>query len=122
MSAPAPALDRERLVKLVGMFGSDHPGERSNAAAAADKLVRQAGLRWPDVILPALPPPRREREISSDSDAIEFCIEHPDELSSWEFKFVWSLHHQRYALTPKQRQTLVGIVEKVQRAKAGAAT
>lgn len=114
-------LDRERLVKLVGMFGSDHAGERANAAAAADKLVRQAGLRWPDVILPALAGPIREREIASDDDAVEFCLDREGDLTPWEFKFVWSLHHQRYALTPKQRQTLAGIVEKLQRAEARAA-
>lgn len=115
------AIDRELLAKLCGMFGSDHPGERANAAAAADKLVRQAGLRWPDIILPALPGPKREREIASDEDAIEFCIEHDAELTSWEFKFVWSLRRQRYALTAKQLNTLAGIVEKLRRAEARAA-
>ena len=50
------SLDRKRLAKLRGMFGSDYPGERANAAAAADQLVRQAGLRWPDVLQPRLPP------------------------------------------------------------------
>ena len=47
----AGVADRERLVKLCGIFGSDHAGERANAAAAADRLVRQAGLRWPDVLI-----------------------------------------------------------------------
>ena len=46
----APALDRERLAKICGLFGSDHAGERAGAAAAADRLVRQAGLRWPDIL------------------------------------------------------------------------
>lgn len=104
----APTLDRALLVKLTGMFGSDHAGERANAAAAADRLVRQAGLRWPDVILPALPEPKREREVASDEDAVEYCVEHE------------ALHHQRYLLTSKQRQHLAGIVEKLRRAEARA--
>ncbi len=44
-----PAL-AERLVKLLGMVGSEHDGEALNAARMADKLVRDAGLTWATVI------------------------------------------------------------------------
>jgi hypothetical protein len=40
----------ERLVKLLGMIGSIHDGEALNAARLADRLVREAGLTWTDVI------------------------------------------------------------------------
>ena len=44
-----PAL-ADRLVKLLGMVGSEHDGEALNAARLADKVVREAGLTWANVI------------------------------------------------------------------------
>ena len=41
----------EHLVKLCGLFGSDHAGERDNAARMADDFVRKLGLTWANVIL-----------------------------------------------------------------------
>ncbi len=43
----------DRLAKLCGLFGSDHDGERANAARLADQLIREPGLTWPDVIISA---------------------------------------------------------------------
>jgi len=40
----------EHLVKLLGLLGGDHDGERANAGRMADDFVRQFGLRWADVI------------------------------------------------------------------------
>jgi hypothetical protein len=57
--------DRERLIRLLGMTGSDHDGEVSNAARLADRLVRSKGLRWGDVIPPSLPSPHTHRAISA---------------------------------------------------------
>jgi hypothetical protein len=102
-------LDRDRLTKLCGMFGSDHAGERANAAAAADKLIREAGLRWPDVIVPVLsgPAPRhREREIESDDEAIDYALEFQDALTTWEINFLRTLRRQRTPISPKQRTIL----------------
>src|SRR5271166_5601548 len=42
---------RDRLVKLLGMLGSDHEGERANAARMAHEHLQLAGLTWCDVIL-----------------------------------------------------------------------
>ena len=38
------ALDRDRLVRVLGMLGSEHMGERAAAAAKADALIRAAGI------------------------------------------------------------------------------
>lgn len=35
-----------RLVKVCGMFGSAHDGERASAALLADRMVREAMLTW----------------------------------------------------------------------------
>src|SRR3954469_16149829 len=112
------ALDRERLVKLCGLFGSDHAGERANAAAAADRLVRQAGVRWPDLILPALLPPNSGNRISNQ---IDFVLDFPDALNEWEHRFVVSLSRQRRPLSEKQRVILAELVDKCRDAARAAA-
>jgi len=80
-------VDTDRLAKLLGMMGSAHDGKALNAARAADKLVRDAGLTWPDIIassaLPILP---------------------NSELTAWEHDFLSSLRRQKYPPTPKQRE------------------
>ena len=45
-------IDRERLIKLLGLLGSDHNGEIAAAARMADALIRDAGVTWADVIAP----------------------------------------------------------------------
>jgi hypothetical protein len=58
-----PAIERERLVRCLGMMGSSCDGEALNAARIADRHLRAAGLTWADVIRPEpapspqLPPP-----------------------------------------------------------------
>jgi hypothetical protein len=117
----AQHLDRERLAKLCGMFGSEHPGERANAAAAADKLIRSAGMRWPDIILPALPAPPGTRPVNGVADAIRFVLEHREALSEWELGFAESIRRARYRLSKKQIEILERLVEKARRAEARAA-
>ena len=102
--SPTP-LDRERLAKLCGMFGSDHPGERANAAAAADRMLRDAGLRWPDVIMPALPAPTAAQTWAYTTDqAVGFVLERWDLLTDWEIGFAEGVQRQHHPLSPKQRQ------------------
>ncbi|MGK9167311.1 hypothetical protein KXR53_13485 [Inquilinus limosus] len=45
--------DLMRLIRILGMLGSDHAGERAAAALAADKLVRAGGWSWSDLLAPA---------------------------------------------------------------------
>jgi hypothetical protein len=114
-------LDRDRLTKLCGMFGSDHAGERANAAAAAHKLIREAGLRWPDVILPALSPPPKRQNVGTVAEAVEYLLARQDDLTPWECDFVQSVGRLRYPASPKQVEVLQRIVEKARRAEARAA-
>ena len=107
-----PALDHGLLAKLCGMFGSDHAGERANAAAAADRLVRQAGMRWPDVISPPPPPSPGSADIGDAKKAIAFCRRFPAVLTQWEARFLASVAAQQFRLTRKQRGVLVRLVAK----------
>src|SRR5215831_19632090 len=45
-------IDRGRLIKLLGLLGSDHNGEIAAAGRLADALIRDAGVTWADVIAP----------------------------------------------------------------------
>jgi hypothetical protein len=113
----AGALDREKLARVLGMLGSSHDGEIAAAGRAADALVRQAGLTWPDV----LRPPHPALPAATGNDAVGFCLRHGDALTDWERHFLMSLKRQRYAVTAKQREVVDQIVEKIERLEARAA-
>jgi hypothetical protein len=51
-AAAVAALDLEKLAKLLGMVGSAHAGERENAIRLADRMLRDAGMGWPDLLAP----------------------------------------------------------------------
>jgi hypothetical protein len=104
-------LDRIRLAKLLGMLGSSHDGEVVNAGRAADRLVREAGLRWPDVTQPTLPPAPYGADIVDDP--IGFCLEQSEQLTDWEWQFLHSLQRQSYPPTRKQATVVARIVGKV---------
>ena len=46
--------DRTRLVALLGMLGSAHPGERDNAAILIEKFRKERNLTW-DILVRAAP-------------------------------------------------------------------
>jgi hypothetical protein len=49
----AEKFDRARLVKLLGMLGSDHDGEVLNAARHIEAMVRASGGDWDKLLSPA---------------------------------------------------------------------
>lgn len=49
---------RVKLVRILGMLGSDHAGERAAAALAADRLVKATGITWPALLIPKAAGPR----------------------------------------------------------------
>jgi hypothetical protein len=44
---------RSLLVKSLGMLGSDHAGERDNAARAAERQRKKLDMSWDDLIIEA---------------------------------------------------------------------
>jgi hypothetical protein len=46
----------ERLIKLLGMLGSAHDGERAAAGLKAHEFLKRHGLQWSDVIV--ITPPK----------------------------------------------------------------
>src|SRR5450755_2270052 len=54
MRSMLSTLQRDRLVKILGMLGSEHVGERASAARAADQFVKDLGATWNDVLTPMI--------------------------------------------------------------------
>jgi TolA-binding protein len=42
--------DRLKLIRILGMLGSNHPGERAAAAIAAHRQIRVMGTSWGEVL------------------------------------------------------------------------
>jgi hypothetical protein len=107
-----------RLIKLLGMCGSDHAGERSVAALKANQLVRECGLTWHDVV--RAPIGRRKAADSSREwhKTRNFCLQHAALLREREQEFLVSLGKWRGDLTQKQHDWLEAIFARVQRAAA----
>jgi len=42
--------DRLKLIRILGMLGSDQPGERAAAALAAHRHVKALGASWADLV------------------------------------------------------------------------
>jgi len=115
---------RRRLAQLLGMCGSDNDGEVTNAARLADRLVRQHGSTWLDVIgTDAIPPPARPprqadrpshatdplRQFPSRAAACRFVLRRQYLPTDWELTFTRSLASQR-RITPKQANVLRRLV------------
>jgi hypothetical protein len=86
----------DRLIKLLGMLGSVHAGERAAAGLKADQLVRQHRLQWRDVIAPPLAPQVHWRE------QICHCLDHVHLLNARERNFIGTLLMWRGTPTPRQ--------------------
>ena len=106
--------DAQRLVKLCGLLGSDHDGERANAAFMATKLLRMNDMTWADLVARAMLPapsapmphwstvPKTEEEWSTAIRAR--CW---DRLTHWEKDFLASiLQRDRWPLSERQRGVL----------------
>ena len=65
-----PRRDLSKLIRVLGLLGSDQPGERASAALAAHRLVHSLGTTWSELLHAAAPAPqvlvRRVREYGVD--------------------------------------------------------
>ncbi len=105
-----PAAERSRLVKLLGLLGSDHAGERDAARLAAHRLVQRLGVSWGDLL--SRPRENKEPLQSVWRTTCTDLLKHPGKLRPWERKFVADLPNFR-RLSSKQRHRLAEIAERV---------
>ncbi|MGI4943365.1 MAG: hypothetical protein ACRYHQ_22840 [Janthinobacterium lividum] len=105
--------DLNKLVGVLGMLGSPHPGERDNAARLADRLVRGRGMEWADLLVPKpatyMPPPPPPNDVDAD---LRVCRAYPGLLTEWERGFLRGLKPGR-SLSAKQQRILSGMARKV---------
>jgi len=103
-----PFETREMLAKLCGMFGSQHDGERAAAALKADRLIRQTGCTWFDVILPGHETSRHEN-LDDIQKMAAFCNAHRYRLNAKERDFVHSMLSWTGVPSEKQLKWLVDL-------------
>jgi hypothetical protein len=100
-----------RLSKICGMFSSVFEGERANAAALADRFLRDRGLTWADILPTQLPSP------TSTSPAwrqvVAACRARPDLLTEWERAFLAKVATYQKGPSGKQAEILATIAAKV---------
>jgi hypothetical protein len=109
-----------KLVKVLGLLGSDHDGEVAAAGRRAHAMVKGAGLTWGEVIGPAAlakPEPscsqRRWREPGSPSDRAALCLLWREVLTDWEVDFCRSIVG-RCRISPKQTAVLARLARKAE--------
>jgi hypothetical protein len=100
---------------LLGLCGSDHAGERANAAQMADRLVRANGMTWADIIVK--PPQHRAEDHLADDWRVmrDYCAARSPSLRSRECDFVADLAVWRGRLSNKQTAWLIAIYTRLQR-------
>jgi hypothetical protein len=114
-------IDLDKFIKIIGLFGSAHEGERANAAALATKMLRDAGLTWVEFfnLLAAPPPvprspaptPNHYQTFVDHKDAVEQCLMNGRNLTRWERLFIESLQDFPY-LSVKQKAVFDRICRK----------
>lgn len=110
MTRVAVVLDpvaRAKLVNILGMLGSDFDGERASAGLLASRLLKHHGLRWDDLIPPAVGQIAEQSDHDVGSD-LNLCLRHNAMLTDWERSFCVSLTTVR-RLSPKQ----IGVLQRI---------
>jgi hypothetical protein len=111
-----PAL-AAKLIKVLGMLGSAFDGEVAAAGRKAHAMLKEAGLIWDDVIVPAAPGPetrqRRWHRPTSSSDTAALCLQWSEVLTNWETDFCRSIVGRR-RISAKQTVVLERLARKVE--------
>ncbi len=110
MNAVLSAADADKLAKILGMLGSDHPGERDAAAIKAAAFVRSREVTWPDIIRPG--PPPRWQPVSNTRDLALQCAKFPAVLTVWECQFLAEIASLPRPPSAKQLSILRKIAER----------
>ena len=101
-------VDRQRLARVCGLFGSDHDGEALAAARQAEKIRKKVGLTWEELLVPSIRPRLADpspEELTDWRWACHFCLERYCLLTSWELNFVATV--ARYTKPPSAKQLII---------------
>jgi hypothetical protein len=101
----------DRLIKLLGMLGSAHDGERAAAGLKAHELIRRHGLTWADVI--QAPIAERVSDAEHWRLDVEFCIKRANRLTPKERAFLLNIKtNWNGPLTERQDAWLASIQQR----------
>ena len=110
-----------KLVKILGMLGSDHDGECVAAARQATRFIKSYNATWEHVLAPQqprpTPPPRPQSQGPVHVATARYALHYADRLTGWERQFLHSITERR-RLTPKQEARLTEIIGKLRAAGA----
>jgi hypothetical protein len=115
----------ERLCKILGMLGSDHPGERDTAARMASRMLSDLSLTWAQVIVAPAPSivPQRPRPHGASTDTWRrmalYCHNRRWSLTAAEQRFVADMVNHRSEPSERQADWLCAIYDRVLRACRG---
>lgn len=105
--------DKERLIRILRLLGSDQVGERASAALAANRLLESLGLSWGDVLEPPPGPERvvvrRVRDWDIDhKDAAEARIRQLKDTVQRQERQLRALRTRINSLTDRERKRREG--------------
>lgn len=107
--------DRKRLIAILGMLGSDQPGERAAAGLKAEELRKKLDLSWEQIVADQPEAKPRGRARDQWSDKIDECARHMDMLSEWEQGFVENMMMWDGIPTPRQKAVIDRILRTIQK-------
>ena len=107
-----PPADRALLIKLLGMLGSDHAGERANAGKLASALLARHKTTWSQ-LLDATEPTTAPRWVEPFGlhQRVLAVLAHADILTDWELGFAESLKNRSHC-SPKQNAILARLLDR----------
>lgn len=105
--------DKERLIRILKLLGSDQVGERASAALAATRLREQLGASWEELLDP---PPGPERVVirrvrdwdMNQADAAEARIRQLKDTVTRQERQLRALRTRINALTDRERKRREG--------------
>jgi hypothetical protein len=120
--------ERDKLIKVLRMFGSNHDGEVASAARRAHHIVKKHALDWDDLLMSVNAKARAEQRTrhnyearDDDSETEAFLIrrarQHDQFVTEWEREFLASISDSLVEwgrLTTRQRAVLDRICNKLE--------
>jgi hypothetical protein len=92
----------DRLARMLGMLGAAHDGEVVAAARQTERLRREAGATWPELLAPPLPEPTDVRVFDGPDNLFDYLERFACALTPSERIFARSMRRWRRRPTDKQ--------------------
>jgi hypothetical protein len=108
-------VDRKRLIAILGMLGSDQPGERAAAALKAEELRKKLDLSWEQIVGNQPEAKSRGRGRTDWEEKIDECAKNMDMLSEWEQGFVENMMMWDGVPTPRQKAVIDRILRTIEK-------